>query len=111
MSDALSVFSWWLVIQILGFAAWPLAFRWLRWLPDRGYMLAKPLGLLLVSYGLWLSATLGVVPNTPGGAAVMVILLGALSVWVYRRFRLPTSNLQPPASRRSAPSSASIAAW
>ena len=56
MSDILSIISWWVVLQILGWAVWPLTFRWLRWLPDRGYMLAKPIGLLFVSYGLWLLA-------------------------------------------------------
>ena len=41
--------SWWFIIQILGWVALPVAFRALRWLPDRGYTFSKPLGLLLVS--------------------------------------------------------------
>ena len=59
MSEPIAVFLWWLVIQILGLAVWPLLTRWLRWLPDRGYMLAKPIGLLFVAYGVWILATLG----------------------------------------------------
>lgn len=93
MSDILAVLSWWLAIQGLGLAAWPLAARWLRWLPDRGYLLAKPIGLLFVSYGLWLLATLGVIENSPGGIIAVLIGFAALSVWVYRRQR-PTSNVQ-----------------
>ncbi|MBP7688301.1 MAG: hypothetical protein KA765_10350, partial [Thermoflexales bacterium] len=85
MSDILAVFSWWLAIQGLGLAAWPLAARWLRWLPDRGYLLAKPIGLLFVSYGLWLLATLGVIENSTGGILAVLIGFAALSVWIYRR--------------------------
>ena len=48
LADMGWVIAWWLIVQALGWTAWPLAFRALRWLPDRGYMLAKPLGLLLV---------------------------------------------------------------
>lgn len=86
MSDILAVISWWLAIQVLGFAAWPLAARWLRWLPDRGYLLAKPIGLLFVSYGLWLLATLGVIQNSAGGIIVVLIGFTTLSVWTYRHY-------------------------
>lgn len=84
MSDAIAVFSWWLISQLLGLAAWPLASRWLRWLPDRGYLLAKPIGLLLASYGLWLLATLGVVQNSRGGIIAVIAGLAAISLWLYR---------------------------
>ena len=101
MSDVLAVASWWALLQILGLAAWPLSFRLFRWLPDRGYMLAKPLGLLLVSYTLWLLASFRILPNTPIGILIALILVAGLSVWVYRRpptsnLQFPTSNLQPP---------------
>ena len=92
MSEPIAVFMWWLIIQILGLAVWPLFTRWLRWLPDRGYMLAKPIGLLLVSYGLWILASLGVIQNTTGGIIVVLIGVTALSVWAWRGF--PTSSAQ-----------------
>lgn len=85
MSDILSIISWWLVLQVLGWAVWPLAFRWLRWLPDRGFMLAKPIGLLFVSYGVWLLANFGIVENTAGGILVVVVALALVGVWAYRR--------------------------
>ncbi len=85
MSDVLAVLSWWLIIQVLGLAVWPGVSRWLRWLPDRGYMLAKPIGLLFASYGLWLLATLGAVQNTAGGIIVVVAIVAALSVLGYAR--------------------------
>lgn len=84
MSDVLAVFSWWLISQLLGLAVWPLAARWLKWLPDGGYMLAKPIGLLLTGYGLWLLATLGLVQNSTGGIIALVTGLAAISVWLHR---------------------------
>ncbi len=86
MSELMAVFMWWLIIQILGLAVWPLLTCWLRWLPDRGYMLAKPLGLLLVSYGLWMLATVGLIQNTIGGIIVVLGGVAALSVWAWRGF-------------------------
>jgi YYY domain-containing protein len=97
MSDLISVFAWWLIIQILGLIVWPLAFRWLRWLPDRGYMLSKPLGLMLASYGVWLLASFGVVQNTVGGIITVLIGVAIFSVFVYRRNQLPATSDQPPA--------------
>lgn len=95
MSDLLAILSWWLILQIFGFAVWPLAARWLRWLPDRGYMLSKPMGLLFVSYGLWLLATLGVIQNSAGGIIAVAILVAALSFLAYRRLQSPTSDFHP----------------
>jgi YYY domain-containing protein len=89
MSDAIAVLSWWLIIQVFGLAVWPLAARWLRWLPDRGYMLAKPIGLLFVSYGLWILATLGIIENTAGGIMAVLVLVAASSIVAYRRLQSP----------------------
>lgn len=52
MGDAI---VWWIALQILGLAALPIGSVLLRALPDRGYSVSKPLGLLLVG---WLAYTL-----------------------------------------------------
>jgi len=78
------VFVWWLILQILGWAALPLAYRLFRWLPGRGYAFARPLGLLLVSYTLWLGASLGFLRNTVGGILVAIALATGVSLWFYR---------------------------
>jgi YYY domain-containing protein len=85
MRDVLAILSWWLLIQILGLAAWPLAFRLLRFLPDRGYTIAKPLGLLLTSYALWLAGSLGLMQNSLGGIIFALILVIAASAWALSR--------------------------
>ena len=79
------VFVWWLLIQILGLAALPLAHRLCKWLPGRGYAFAKPLGLLSTGYILWLGATLGFLRNTAGSMVVALALTAGLSLWLYSR--------------------------
>jgi YYY domain-containing protein len=81
------VFLWWLILQILGLAVLPLAYRLFKWLPGRGYAFAKPLGLLLVSYILWLGASLGFLRNTVGGILVAIALAAGVSFWFYRHRR------------------------
>ena len=45
---------WWLVLQVIGTALLPLCLALFRRLPDRGYSLSKPFGLLLTGYLFWL---------------------------------------------------------
>lgn len=79
------VFLWWLIVQLLGLAALPLAFRAFRWLPDRGYAFTKALGLLLVSYLLWLGASTRLLPNDFGGILAALLLVAGLSAWLLWR--------------------------
>ena len=80
----LPVVFWWLVVQLLGLAVLPLAWRLFARLPGRGYPLAKALGLLLVAYVLWLGATLHLLPNSLGGAVVALLFVTAASWWLGR---------------------------
>ncbi len=79
------VFVWWLLMHILGLAALPLAYRLFRELPGRGYAFARPLGLLLTSYVLWIGASLGVLKNTAGGIVVSIVVTAGISLWFHSR--------------------------
>ena len=75
------VLTWWLLATLAGAAAWPLTFRLLRGLPDRGYTLVRLLGMVLIGYVFWMATSLGLVMNTNGSvilAAVVVLALGIL---------------------------------
>jgi uncharacterized membrane protein len=71
------VLLWWLILQALGLAAMPLVWRIFRNLPDRGYAFARPLGLLVAGYVLWLGAISGILTNQQGTIAVIVAAVGA----------------------------------
>jgi len=79
---AVPTLIWWLMAEILGLMALPLAFRLFRALPDRGYALSKPLGILLSSYLFWILVTFGFLANKRD-AIVFVILLGAAISWYF----------------------------
>ncbi|MGQ9502464.1 MAG: DUF2298 domain-containing protein [Anaerolineae bacterium] len=74
---------WWILVQLFGLAALPLAFRLCSRLPDRGYTLARPLGLLLAGYLLWLGGSLGFWKNGIGAVVVVLVLIGGVSWWLY----------------------------
>ena len=83
MLDAL---RWLITVELIGLAAFPLAFYLLPRLADRGFTLSRPLGILLVSYLFWLLG-LAHIPTVQPIAIALVLLMAALSVYIaYRNF-------------------------
>jgi YYY domain-containing protein len=85
------ILVWWLLMQVLGWLALPTAMRIFRWLPDRGYSFSKALGLLLISYFLWIGASTGLLKNDSGGILFSVILLSVISAVFY--FQRKTTDI------------------
>jgi YYY domain-containing protein len=85
--QVLYVALWWLMLEGAGLLALPLSFRLFRHLPDRGYALSKPLGLVLVGYIVWMLSTLGLLRNTWGSILLSAVLATALSLFFYLRGR------------------------
>lgn len=71
---------------MIGLAALPYSFRLFRFLPDRGIAFARPLGLLLVGYPLWLGGFAGLAPDG-GAAAFLLAALTAGGLWLAGRDR------------------------
>lgn len=69
---------WYLIVTLIGWLVFPLTYRLLPFLPDRGYSFARALGLLISSYLFWLMASLQVIPNSLGGALLAVFILAGL---------------------------------
>ena len=83
MLDAL---RWLITVELIGLAAFPLAFYLLPRLADRGFTLSKPLGILLVSYLFWLLG-LAHIPTVQPIALALVLLMAAASAYIaYRNF-------------------------
>lgn len=59
--------------------------RLLRWLPDRGYVFSKSIGLLIVSYTLWLGASTRFLRNDLGGILAALLVLAVISSVFYFR--------------------------
>jgi len=83
----LEALTWWAAAMLVGLVAFPITFVFFNRLPDRGYAFTKVIGLLLVSYCLWIGATLGIYPNSRGSIILIMVLLALLSAVLAGRHR------------------------
>ena len=56
--DRFPAVAWYAFVAVAGIVAWPITRLGLKVLPDAGYMVAKPFGLLFAVYPVWLLASL-----------------------------------------------------
>ena len=86
-ANQLPFVAWWLAIELAGLAALPATLLLLRWLPDRGYGLAKTLGVVAFSYLAWLAASFRLAPWSRGTLALALLLLLVGAAWLAWRRR------------------------
>lgn len=84
---------WYVLIALLGWVTFPLIFRLMPALADRGYSLSRVLGLLLWGYVFWLMASLGVIKNDIGGLIFGLIVLVGLSIWALRNISIKSIRI------------------
>ena len=78
----------WLLAMYLGtIATLPISLMVFRALPDRGYLLARPLGLLMLAYIPWMLASLKWMSFGRGSISLGFLLLFAISGWLTYRYR------------------------
>ena len=93
-----TLLSWYLLITLLGWITFPLAYKLFPALSDRGYTLSRAFGLLIWGYIFWLFASLGIAQNDMGGLLLGLVILAGLSAWTFINYQSPVSNLQSPVS-------------
>ena len=80
--------SWLLVIELFCLAAFPLTWWLFRPLPDRGVLLARALGLLLVAWFAWWATATGLLPYSNAAIWLALLLVAGLSAIVlWRQWR------------------------
>ena len=84
LPDGVSWIVWLIGAQVMAFAALPLSFSLFRTLPDRGYLFAKPLGILLASGIAWLLVSLGWMKFSAWSVAMAIGVVALLSAAVWR---------------------------
>ena len=83
----MAVAVWLLAVYAGTLVTLPLGLVVFRALPDRGYLLARPLGLLLLTYVPWLLASLGWIGFGRTSIAVGFLLTALISGWLAYRSR------------------------
>ncbi len=87
LSNAVPVLIWLLLVELLGVVTLPLADRIFHSLPDRGYMLSKTLGVLLLTWLTWMMVNLGWTLYTRAAITMALLLLTACSALIFWRRR------------------------
>lgn len=85
--DAAAFISWWFFLTVPGWLFLPLANRFFNLSPDRGYLLAKPLALLLPALVVWTLSYLHLLPFSPI-VILAVVAIGAIMVHLSQSSRL-----------------------
>ncbi len=78
-STVLAVLLWWLALSVFGWLGWPLLFPLLPGLRDRGHVLARAAGWLLIGWAHWIGVSLGLWQNRLGPLVAILGLLAAAS--------------------------------
>ncbi len=86
MQDSLFALRWWLVLELLGLIIFPLVACVGRNLWDKGYGIAKPISLLLLTYLVWIISSLKLMRFGYASILVSLCLLGALSFYLGRKY-------------------------
>ena len=84
---ALSVVTWWLAVTVLGLLALPLTTLVFHRLADRGYILSKTMGLLIVAFLVWVAASYRLFTNSLPTTLGACLLLGLACLYLFRRRR------------------------
>ena len=79
LANRFPVLTWLLAVELISLVTLPAGLLLLRRLPDRGYLLIKALGLLLVAYLTWLLASLHWLPFSVGTLWLSILLVAAVS--------------------------------
>ena len=78
------VIGWWLMTTLAGAAIFPLMFRLMPALADRGYTLSRTAGLMLTGFIFWFLASIGLLQNDPSAVvfAWLLVILCSFVVWL-----------------------------
>lgn len=78
---------WWIAVELLGLAIFPLAYAIFPGLRDRGWGLTKALGILVLSYLSWIAASVHLIPYERLTVEAFAGLLMGMGGWLLWRNR------------------------
>lgn len=78
------IVGWWLITTLAGAAIFPLMFRLMPALADRGYTLSRTAGLMFTGFIFWFLASIGLLRNDPSSVvfAWLMVVLCSFVVWL-----------------------------
>ncbi len=83
-NDFFTIFYWWLIVSGLGVVFTPLTFKLFPKFFDKGYAFSKIIGILIVSYLVWLLGSLKILQFIPEAVWLVVVGMVALNLFFLR---------------------------
>lgn len=74
-TEAVSFMKWWAILLLVGASCLPMTTKLFLSFHDRGYLFAKPIGIALSGYLLWLVSTMKLMKFTAVNGMICVILI------------------------------------
>ncbi len=88
ITDLSYITKWWLIFFIIGTIFLPLTFLIFSSFFDKGYIFSKILGILFISYIIWLLASLKIVNFSTINIFVIIVLFAILNFFINRKYKL-----------------------
>jgi YYY domain-containing protein len=89
MNDFVSFAQWYSMLLVLGLLFLPVTYRLFSSLFDGGYIFAKIIGALVVSYLIFLLSTLHIIPFSIPTVIGIAVVLGVLQILLLRKTIIP----------------------
>lgn len=86
-SDFSNIFYWWFLLFFLGTICLPLTCFFFKKFFDAGYPFSKVVGILLLSYFVWLAGSLRILPFTSFTIWFFIFLLGTVNFLILRKHK------------------------
>jgi uncharacterized membrane protein len=84
-NDFLLIFFWWLLLAGIGLIFLPLTFRLFKNFFDKGYLFSKILGILLISYLVWLLGSLKILPFLNETIWLVILGVAGFNWWLFNK--------------------------
>ena len=77
------IISWIFIIEILGILFFPIAALVFSNLRDQGFSISKPLGVLMLGFISWISASLHIFPVNQGSLSITLLIISIPSIYIF----------------------------
>ena len=82
-NEIIYIFIWWLVFFILGIVSLPTTYLFFKKFVDIGYGFSKTIGLLIISYLVFVFATLKILPFTRSSIILILLTVSAFNIYIF----------------------------
>jgi uncharacterized membrane protein len=83
--DITTVFQWWFVLFIIGGIFFPLTATFFHTFTSKGYIFSKIIGIMLITYSMYILATLHILPFSIFSLLAIIVISLAINIFLYTK--------------------------